>query len=526
MDISVSVLDDTTGKGVEPDMLLLKIYNTGGSPIQKWLELTKSNMTGENGSYEYSKFLEIGNVSTGSYLATLEVKVDTERTWDIKTFRIENISDIEIQNLTTPVKQGDALSFKIVVINKGETGEMLAKWWIDDGAISDSASFLAATGEAVYLDKSFADIQLTEGNHRLHASVEYKDNPSLPPFTVMETFKVEKKGAGGPGGGGGGPAPKKGIPKLSIVEFYPPEVHVERGGVTYLVVAAENLGGTDLHDVSAYITGIPEEWFEVVKGEVPVLESNESSDILVQIKIPENVTAQVVTLTVTATSTESSHQRSIIMRVFSSRADLVYFEIESVKKTLRNSEDRALGALKEGKNVSTIMEKIDEARVEIRYAENYLSNHNYDKALGHLDNVREVLEHVNKLLELASAEAGPAPTVPPAQGIPMPVLMFVFFVIVALGGMVVYLARDRISGVFSSMGTPTVRKPRARRAGPEVMAQTEGLKTEIRSTERLLETMKGQNDMGMISDSTYNELRKRNEQKIKEVKSKLKKLGV
>ncbi len=70
------------------------------------------------------------------------------------------------------------------------------------------------------------------------------------------------------------------------------------------------------------------------------------------------------------------------------------------------------------------------------------------------------------------------------------------------------------------------RKPKARRrASPEVLAQADGFRSEITNTERLLGTMKGQHDMGLISDSTYNELKKRNEQKINKAKSKLKKLG-
>jgi hypothetical protein len=155
-----------------------------------------------------------------------------------------------------------------------------------------------------------------------------------------------------------------------------------------------------------------------------------------------------------------------------------------------------------------------------------------EKALGHLDNARELLEHVNELLEFLRLEAAPAPppvvTPAPALGVSTPVLMFMFFVIAALGGAVVYLTRDRISGVLRVAGTPAIKKPkaRARRISPGDMARADSLRDEIRNAERLLKTMREQNDMGLITDSTYNELKKRNEQKVKEAQSKLKKLGV
>jgi hypothetical protein len=413
--------------------------------------------------------------------------------------------------------------------------DYIIDYYIDDGSefTNGTQVVIKQKGVSDLLPFYFENVGLADGDHILYVRVSYPAGNPLA--TVSKKFTIGAGGGfigGGGGGGGGGGAPEEetGIDKLSIVEFYPSEVHVERGGVTYLVATVENLGGTTLSDITAEVSGIPEEWYELVKGEVDVLESGDSSDVLIQIKIPQGVSAQMITLTVKASSTETSYERSLIMRIFSSREDLVYFEIESVKKTKRNAEDRALRALNDGKNVTEVMDKIDEVSLEIRQAENFLGQGEYEKALGRLDNARELLEHVNELMEFLRIEevpVAPVATPAPGLGVSTPVLMFMFFVIAALGGIIMYLTRDQITGVLSTVvpTSTTKKKARPRRVSPEVAAQVSSLEGEIANIERLIGTMNGQHEAGLISDSTYKELKKRNEEKIKAAKSKLKKLG-
>jgi uncharacterized membrane protein len=539
MNITMTIINPITSQGIDPDEMTLTLYNTSNGIIEVWKTLTKSDFTNGTslGVFTYGEIVPNGTAN-GTYSAILEVTEGSYRVWGMETFRITPrvVADIFVINV---VPTSTRLDFDLNITNMGDyypNDDYIIDFEIDGGAESKKGSRvkIKAKGVSDVIPFYFDNIDLTDGDHTLTVVVSYPVGNIIA--DIDETFTVgDDAGPGpgpGPGGGGGGPKKKAepGIAKISIVEFYPSEVHVERGGITYLVASVENLGGTTLTDISAEVSGIPEEWYELIKGEVEVLESGNSSDVLIQIKIPQNVSAQLTTLTVKASSTETSYEKSLIMRIFSSREDLVYFEIESVKKTMRNSEDRSLRALNEGKNVSEVMKKIDEARMEIRQAENFLSQSEYENALGHLDSAREVLEHVNELMEfLRSDEVPVAPVATPAPGLGVstPILLFMVFVIVVLAGMVAFLARDQITGVFGNITTaPTVKKARAKRASPEALSQANNLRAEITNTERLLGTMKGQHEAGLISDSTYKELKNRNDDKIKTAKERLKKLGV
>ncbi|MEE8402157.1 MAG: hypothetical protein V3R93_00220, partial [Candidatus Hydrothermarchaeaceae archaeon] len=543
MDILITVINPITGQGIDPDEMTLFLYSTENNTLLLWKNLTKTDFTaGDPGLFNYSEVVD-SNTSPGSYIALLEIKEGTYRAWGMESFQISSgVFDVRLENVKSPISAGEDLTFAIVLTYFGEatTRDITVKYWIEGSGYSNGAGETIKNpdpGVPISLNRDFAAINLSPGAYTLKTTVLY--DIANPPATASKTFTVSGGGGvpGGPGGGGGGgPGEEKaeGIPKLSIIELLPPEVNVERGGTTYLIVTVENLGGADVNDISVHVTGISEEWFEVIKGEVPVLSSGESSDVIIQFKVPENILAQTIMLTVQATnSSEVSDERKVTMRIFASRYDLVHFEIESVKKTMRNSEDRALRALKDGKNVSMVMEKLGEVNGEIRQAEDFLSKHEYQKALVHLNGARELLEHVNEILELLRVEEiGPAPTETPAPrgGISTPVLTFILLVIAALAGAVVYLARERIFAVLKSGGLPTLKKPslkkpKFKKIRPEILAKSQHLKDDTRKVERLLDTMRGQYDNGLLSDRTYNELKKRNEAKLREMHSKLRRLG-
>jgi uncharacterized membrane protein len=538
MNITMTIINPITRQGIDPDEMTLTFYNTSNGGIEVWKTLNKSDFTNGStpGVFTYGELVS-NYTANGTYSAILEITEGNLRVWGMETFKISPrvVPDIFVIDV---VPTSTRLDFKVNITNMGDyfpNDDYIIDYEIDQGAVCDrDGARVKIQAKGVSHTTSFYcdNVTLTEGNHVLTVVVSYPVGNILADIDQQFTVGGGGEPGPGPGGGGGGPKKKKveGIDKLSIVEFYPPEVRVERGGDTYLVATVENLGGTTLTGITAEVSGIPEEWYELIKGEVDVLESGESSDVLILIKIPENVSAQLTTLTVNASSAETSHERSLIMRIFSSREGLVYFEIESVKKTMRNSEDRSLRALNEGKNVSEVMKKIDEARMEIRQAENFLSQSEYENALGHLDNAREVLEHVNELMEfLRSDEVPVAPVATPAPGlgISTPILLFMLFVMAVLAVMVALLAKDQIAGALGNITTvPTVKKARAKRASPEVLSQANTLRAEITNTERLLGTMKGQHEAGLISDSTYKELKNRNDDKIKTAKERLKKLGV
>jgi hypothetical protein len=543
MNVGITVIDPGNGKGIDPDEMTLLLYNTENNTLTLWKNYTLvgGNFTGGGptnpGLYSLTDNVSNGTL-TGSYVAILEIKKGALRGYSMESFAVSSgVFDVRIENILDIAATDDTLYFDIILSYFGEsvTRDVKVKFWIKDTGFSNLGGEMVANptpGIPVTLNRNLS-VSLSAGvTYTLMATVLYDE--AQPPATAFKTFKVGGGGGGPPpagGGGGGGPKEEEGIPKLSIIEIIPPEVLVEKGGIGYLVVSVQNLGGGDVNNVTTHITGVPLDWFEILTGEADVLTSGEGTNIIVQFKIPEEVIAQSIKLRVQAVNaSEVSDEREVTMRIFASRYDLVHFEIQSVKKTMRNAEDRALRAIGEGKNASAVMEKLEEVKEEIRSAEDFLSDQEFEKALSHLDGARDVLEHVNEMLEAIQAQAAPvtAPVVVPAEGIGVttPVLMFMFFVIAALGGIVLYLTRERITGVFSSAGAPTVKKARAKRASPEVLGQANNLRAEITNTERLIGTMKGQHDAGLISDSTHKELRARNEKKIKDAKAKLKKLGV
>ena len=540
MNIGVTVIDPLNGQGVAPDEMTLLLYSTSNNTLTQWKNYTLTNFTvGDPGLYTYNETVDNSTVA-GSYIALLEIKKGSLRGYSMESFRVSaGVFDVRLENVPDPFTPGNNFEFDIIFIWNGEKviDDFDLRYWIaDTGYTSDGAEAIAFPdpGVPLTITRKFNSTVLAPGFYNLYASVVY--DPAQPAAVAFYRFEVGGGGApppaGGGGGGGGGAKEEKGIPKLSIIELIPPEVLIEKGGIAYLVVSVQNLGGGDVNNVTTNILGVPEDWFEIITGEATTLSSGEGTNIIVQFTVPDNTLAQTITLTVqTINASEVSDQREITMRIFASRYDLVHFEIQSVKKTMRNAEDRALRAIGEGKNASAVMEKIDEVKVEIRSAEDFLSGQEFEKALSHLDGARDLLEHVNEMLEaLRAVEAPPvAPVATPAPGfgVSTPILMFMFFVIAALGGIIVFLAKDQITGVLSTVTTSSEpkKKARPRKMSADVEAQINSLEGEITNTERLIGTMKGQHEAGLISDSTYKELRKRNDDKINLAKSKLKKLG-
>ncbi len=552
MTVSVITINPATGDGIDSDAINVKIYRTEGYSPDLWRDLSKSdfNIT-QVGFYTYSEKVDSSSVLTGSYLTVLEAKEGSAGSWDMEAFRILKTGpyDVIIEWIKDPVAQEEYLTFTINMTNMGEFVEedVIISYTII-GEEKYNSSFSRAVKETgvpdVFNKTTDKAIDLAPGIYTLHVSVIY--DPNAPPATASATFEVKAKAAAPPGGPGGAPgAPAAPPAQLNITDFYPSQISVEKGGTGYLTVTVENTGGVLLHNVSAELIGIPATWFQLVKGSADTLAKGKTLLQVIEIDVPKNITPQEFNITFISTSIEASDEKSLTLKVFESIEDLLEWEIDKVKENLVEVEDKTFIALQEGKNVTKALTILRDATSEIRRAEDLIRDKRYYDALAALESARTYLRDARSLIDKAMVEVTVItppttlppttlpPTLPPTPTIIVPPLIprEVFFGIIAalfiLALMVGYFALRWSHRLETLIGTKEVlsrERKRGARAMPEKrvrLSREDELRRKREQIKKLLETIKMQHDKGIISDKPYEELTKKNEERLSQIDAKL-----
>lgn len=554
MEISVMILDPDTGSGVDPDEITLNLYNTENSTLTLTHSLSMANLTRESaGFYTYSENLT-NATPTGSYLALLEVTYGTIRAWGMETFRISSgVFDIKFESVSSPIPRGGDLEFTITLTYFGEatTRDITLEYAIVGTTYSGSDTFKNPDPNTpTTINRTISNVDLPEGTYTLRASVIY--DPAAPPAVSEIQFEVTSGEAAPPpmvGGGGGGAAPEEvGPPALSISHVLPEEVHVERGGSAVLMVTINNSGEAAIHGISISLEGINRSWYEVVKS-TTTLEAGETFDILIKITVPEETKGGVYPFNVTVTSQEAAAKAAARIRVFESRKELVEFELEVAEKRLRTVEKRLLKAMSEGRNVTEGLDYIDKAAESLSEAKRYLKAGEYSKALFAIEAAMTHLDRVNEIIDKASitiikeitptVTPQPTPVIPTKMLIGIGALILVLIVIVAFFGIKWYKSFKEFAENINMRIGPvrSVPQPREKKSSKPTRPTTEKkslpkpsdkfleLRAERDKVRKLLDMLNAQRRDGLISKTTYRELKEKNEKRLREIEEKLKELS-
>jgi uncharacterized membrane protein len=520
MPVSVVVLQNYN-EPVDPDEINLTIYRTEGYNLDLWKEYDISDFNHTSTGF-YSLTEVLSSVLTGTYLALLKVRLGDKETYDIIAFRISSSGpyDVEVVLDQEEIDPSSTLYFNISVWNKGEVDneDVIIDYWIQGPDKSwDSGQITPNIGAGIKMtfrptNGLFIYSHQPPGAYTVEVRVLY--DPSIPSAPASEGFTVtgeapppEEPGGGGGEGEGAPPGPSAGPSgKLNITKI-PDEIGVMAGLPRRFNIEVEAAGGT-VHNIWLGLEGVPDDWLIINPANISSLAAGESAIITVQITTERGDSGER-TVKAVAHSTESTDEEEFLLRIFTSKKDLINFELVRLKARLDELRDKAEQARESGFDTGEVDDLLDDAEREIKLAEGYLREGLYDAALDSVYAAWDLLDRAEKLLDRLLA------------GVAMPwwlLLIVVFALVVAvlillyrkISGNLRILLRGRLSEARQVAGT-------VKGAGLE----TERIREEKVKTARMLALLESQFKQGIISREAYQSLKSRSEQRIAELDKKI-----
>ena len=518
------------GKPVDPDSMNLTVYDPAGN---LYFSTNLSQMTKQSTGYYIYQYAMPPTTPTGMFLAVLNVSQGDFQTMKLKAFRVARGGpyDVRLVLLENEVPQGDYLDFIIVIENKGEVSQdVFVEYWVSSGDktyFSNSEFVLtpALTNQS-FTRTAFIYSDQPLGTYYLNLRVTY--DTVQPPLMVNSTFLVVAKRVTNvtpqtqhvtysytvpyspvPTGAfpTAAPKPTEKIQAKLMIARYNTNISVARGFTRMEVVVINNTGNVDLENVSIYIIGIPQTWFNVTPKTYKILPKGKSTSFVITFSIPSNTNPGSYSATLLASSSIVSDQKKINITVFKSMEEVVQNEINKVKKMLEDLIIDTKVAEREGKDVSLVYDMIDEVERKIKSAEDNLANASFEDALDNLADAKLLIERARDLLrKLYVVKAKPFI-------IPIWLIGLIVATVVSLGIIIVLRKRkvEVIRPWIIQLGK-VVEEARKKK-----VAKKEAIMVEREKIMRMLEILEKERKEKLISFSAYRQMKRNLENKLKKL---------
>jgi len=518
---------DALGNLIDPlDMNLSVTMPITGNPF---FNVTMSQMTKiENGVYTYAYNLP-SNPSTGVYDVRLDVLgQDGTKTSAFSGFRISlgGPYDVEITLLENEVYQNDFLDFIITMKNMGDAStENLVEYWITDANNNTYAynqfSILIDGGQEVNRTRSLPIFSYQPpGQYFLHVKLTYDINNSLSASAIASFLVIEGLPPTPPTPPPGGKAeevaaPPAGVtpPKIEIIK-YPTEFGMEVDSIKYPTVEVKNTGGVKLYNITLRIVGIPSPWIlDITPKIISELDIGNSSTFTITLKIPPTAEAKEYQGKIIADANVTKDEKSFSLTIFSTRAQLIQWEIERLRKAITQLEIDTENAKKAGKDVKEVLPYIDQAKEHLRLAEDYLLKKMYDESLSEVQLGWIAVEKARYYLSIAPFVQIVFETIFPPWLIAILIVLAIALIIMAVFVKKMKAIFDRIFRIQAPGAQAATRTT----VVVEKMKEREALEREEMNIRRVLALLEKQHAEGLISDSAYQSLKARNEEKLAKI---------
>jgi hypothetical protein len=516
---------------IQPDSMNLTVYI--GSPLLENVYL-KSNLTDpkmqlvvENGNMYYVlSHVMPPTTPSGDYWAVVSVSKDIKSTLAQKPFRVARGGpyDLILRLLETEVYQEDYLDFEITIINMGEVGQdVFLEYWVQNGEqtwyYASESLYVPALENRTLLRNAYIFSAQPFGKYLLVAKLTF-DVTQAPVFANATFMVVERIVPIVPPPVVPPPVvPPPVVPpvrNISIIEW-PAEVAMMAGWTKYPSVKVKNIGEIELYNVRLIVTGIPSPWLKVSPELVEVLGVNETVTFSMEISIPLATKAGEYIVKLLALANETSDEKTMILRIFTSIEELIRWEISVLTSETQKFEMEVEGAREIGKDVEAVVVILESIKEQIELAKKYSEEKKYDDALASISTGWSLLRRGRELLAVAPFIK---PIIVPV--IPTWIVLLLVFLVVVILLSVIYLTRIR-RFIARVMGKPVPEIEKVAKE-VEVIEEKATLEDEAERLRGTLELLETQFREGIISESAYRELRKTNEEKLRVIEEKLEKL--
>ena len=519
------------GKPVDPTGMNLTVLDPAGN---LYFSTDLSHMTREaTGYYTYSYAMP-SDTPSGMFLAYLNATQDEFTTQKLKAFRVAHGGpyDLWIKLLEHEVKQDSYLDFEVNIENKGEvTQDVFLEWWV----ASENKTYFYNSGWV--LTPKFSNQTITKqayifptqplGTYTLNVKMTYDTvqsplianttfvvlakqvlpnitvpnvtpyvPPVVPPIYVTPAAVI--------------PTPTAPIPAKILITKYNSNISIAQGMSDIESVTVKNIGEVNLDNVSLILFGIPYSWYNITPESYKTLPPENSSVFLINFNIPENAGLGPYTGTLTAVSGVVSDQKSITLNVFKSIKDVLEDELRKVKEDLAKLEYDTEVARTEGKDVAGVLILISEAKTQITLAEGNIRKGNYEEALANLATAKRIIERARTLLSQLKV-------ITTKFVFPLWIILLILGIIIGTVVILIILSKKKKIPPLRPYLIPIgkiaeiVKKKEAPKKAIPKEKERERLM-------RMLNIIEKEKAEGLISITTYREMKKNIEKKLKKLK--------
>jgi hypothetical protein len=412
----------------------------------------------------------------------------------------------DVRNITILDNTIPDLAVMVEIDNKGNVGQdVIVEWNLTR---IDTGESLASGAETIFIPansvKQHVIYPTTNyiGNVKITFLVYYSGTEKAGAYSVFTTQPAL-------------PAPTlPAMPTAAVVKVGAPKIEIERGWIGFLLATIKNTGEMDLSNITISIKGIDPSWVEL--PEKFDLKVGENKSISIKFAVPINAISGNYEGYITIYSLDAKDERKFLVRVFASKAELIYYQIQTLKQKLVELTNKTLQSEKEGKDVRIVKEMLDIARDKIALAEKYLDKKMYDDAS---DTVRIVKNYLDKAeFELQVAQ----PIVkPPYEAMVETVKKWFLLIALSLASGIVFiiliLMRSKKYYEVKIEIPPSILK---RAIVGQITIQK--LEREKEKIEKTLSILEKQYREGLISKESYEELKTKSEELLSEIERKLK----
>jgi hypothetical protein len=291
---------------------------------------------------------------------------------------------------------------------------------------------------------------------------------------------------------------------------YPKELLIERGWTNYFNVVVKNVGDSILNNVTVYFEGEFPQWLEVTTNKTDVLQISANSTFIVKLSIPPDAEAKSYSFILYAKSQEITNSETFILRVFESKTGMMLYQLQKLELEIDYIKLNATKVENSGKNVSGVMDILDEAKDYIDISKNYINNEKFQEATELMISIENLIKKANYDLSIAPSKASPLNI---DYSFSYDLLIIIPVVAVVALGFYALKLRSRAS----------IKPPSNIRSTLLEMKKPDLLEDQLSEAENSKKLVEDEFKENLISKESYDELIEKYEKTISELKQEIEK---
>jgi DNA-binding protein YbaB len=297
--------------------------------------------------------------------------------------------------------------------------------------------------------------------------------------------------------------------RMDIVD-HPKEILIERGWVKYFNVVVTNSGNGNLNNVTIYFDGEFPQWFEVQTNKTDVLQINNNASFLVKLNVLSTAESGTYSFILYAKSKEITDSKTFSIRVFKSKSDMMLYQVQKLEIEIEDMQRNVTKAENLGKNVTGVINVLNEAKDYLETSKSYIDKEEYEKATNLMINVENLIKEAIFDLSIAPSKN----VITSISEVSFEWVVIPFAIIIATVIIFYMFKRRKREGFIK---TPVVKIKEIVLEGKDV----KNLENELKKIENSANLLEEEFKENLISKESYDELKAKYERRITELKSEI-----